>query len=491
MSMRFLVAAGIFASAALLLVSPASAQSLLTTVSTSQIHPVLSPDAPDFTFGCAIDPTGAFAFVSVSGRVAFAAPGNYNNRILKIDLATGTIVDEGTAGLFPEDLAIVVDGQGALDRLYVADNGGSSVTVLDPNLSTVATVNLGLCFGSYSQFPFELAVSADQTRLFVGSSGCDNLFIIDIDPASPSYHTILSTVTYTGSHGAVAVHPSFPAQVVVGSSVLFGTFSGAYSQVDLVDLSPATPQVTSFPVGPQTTGDYASINGILPLTGNRVLLVENSQFAARLYEFDLALGQIVATHDLATTIPGLANLARADLSANGRIVAVTDLDRRVIFYDLASRNVVSTIVYAGSPQPTTIARVPGSDRAVVCFQNDEAVRIYGSLPESLNLTTSGPAQSGQPFAFITTGGAPFDAVLLAYSGVGAGPEVLVGYEVALSSPIELFQAFPTDGQGIGFLPLTVPGDPAFIGLTAYFQAATFQPQATLRLSEPVTVTVVP
>lgn len=484
---RFLLAA----SAAVVAAASLAAQIPSGVLGTTSIHPQLVPDPPDFTFGIETDPDGVHAWITVSGRIAFGPTGNYNNRLLKIDIASQTIVDETTVELFPEDIEIVTDAFGLTERIYVANNGSGSISCVDASLQPVATIALPLCFGTYSQFPFEIEKSVDQTKLYVGTSGCENVFVVDIDPSSPGYHSFAVLANYGGSHGSVTIHPARPQELLVGSSVIFGTFTGGESFLDVLDLSGSSPIITSYPIGGQTTFDFASINDIIPMSGGRVLLVENSQSFARLFIFDLVQHSIVESFDLAAQVPGIANLGRADLSQDEKIVVVTEIDRRVVFFDLQSKNVVATIDSVGSPQPATARYSNDEETLLVTYQNAAEVRFFNGLPQALTLGTSGPAQLGQPFAFVSNGGPANDAVYLAYSIVGSGPSVVSGFNIALTAPIEIFDALPTDALGQGFLGMTVPNIPALVGYAAHLQAFAFQPQNTLRLSNGIDVVVVP
>ena len=66
-----------------------------------------------------------------------------------------------------------------------------------------------------------------------------------------------------------------------------------------------------------------------------------------------------------------------------------------------------------------------------------------------------------------------------------------GFNVALDDPIVQLALLGTDGNGEGSFFATVPNSAAFVGLTGHVQAVTSQPGAIVRLSNPVSVTVVP
>ena len=89
---------------------------------------------PDYAFGMKLSPDGTYLYVAVCGDFF-----GYNNRLVKIDTLSDSIVGEGVTGLYPEEIEFRLDGSGAIELIFVSNNQDHTVTVLDPDLTTVTT----------------------------------------------------------------------------------------------------------------------------------------------------------------------------------------------------------------------------------------------------------------------------------------------------------------------------------------------------------------
>ena len=474
--------------------TPLVAQVELFDIDTFSVHPVLNPDAPDYTFGIEIDPDGVHAWATVSG--ALGAPGStgfQNNRLLKIDLNAGTIVDQALVGFFPEDVVLRLDSAGATETIFVTNTSDGTVTALSAGLVVLGTANLGNCFGSFPHFPFEMALSADQSKLYVGSNCQGDLFELDADPSSATFLNVSVLSSYGESHNTLDLID--PNTLVVGGSLGFfdamGNFSGSRAVIDFVDLSGPMPLVTTYNVGSPRAGDFASVTDVLPLPDGQLLVVENSQTRANLIIFDPVSRSVVDRINLHGNLPSLAFLHQADVESSGRLLVLTSLLEDLIFFDLESRNIISRITYAGQAQPS-VARFTNDETRVVCsFQNEESVRVLGSLPQPLEFQFIGTGQVGSAAGLRFEQAAPFDAVAALFSATGAGPTLSNGFVFALDPSFGIFSLLPSNAMGIAEQLFGIPNDPNLVGLVAYFQGITAQPANRVRLSNPVTVSVLP
>lgn len=167
--------------------------------------------------GVAMNPGGTRAYVT-----------NFvSNTVSVIDTSTNTVVATVAVGTGPNNPAVTPDGT----RLYVPNGSSNNVSVVNTTTNTVvATVPVG---GD----PRNLAITPDGTRTYVSNVASGNLSVIDTNPASPAFHTVIATVaTATFSRG-IAITPNGAfAYVPVG----IGIYPGP-DQVMVVDTNPASP----------------------------------------------------------------------------------------------------------------------------------------------------------------------------------------------------------------------------------------------------------
>ena len=153
-------------------------------------------------YGVAVSPDGRWAFVSnYGGRRARRGDQTeqsagsavaVDERSIPLSGTVSAIALAGTprvkkqilVGLHPTELLLSPDGQ----RLYVANAGGDSVSVIDPgNLKVTDTLNTkadpSLPWGSLSD---GLALSADSRTLYVANAGINAVACLQLDnPAAP------------------------------------------------------------------------------------------------------------------------------------------------------------------------------------------------------------------------------------------------------------------------------------------------------------------
>ena len=136
-------------------------------------------------------------------------------------------------------------------RLYVADEQSSSIYVVDTATNTVSTIlsPVGL------NLPEALAITPDGTRLYVTHWGA-TLNVLDIDPGSGSYHSIIDNIFIDGLFlwGEIAITPDGALAVVNWRGMIA-------SAVDVVDVDPGSPSY-NIPIArpvPITNGDGTEV----------------------------------------------------------------------------------------------------------------------------------------------------------------------------------------------------------------------------------------
>ena len=195
---------------------------------------------------------GLFLCLAGAARAAsFAYISNWAGRTVSvIDTSSNTVVATVPVPFFPEGVAVHPSGT----RVYVGDSFGSDVSVIDTATNTVtATFPCGS-----SNFTHGLAVNPAGTRLYMASLG--KLCVIDTDPSSPTYHTVIDTLVAGSVLWGVAINPSGSQAYVTDS--LFGNVlvidTATNTVVDTVGLG-MVPQVPEgVVVNPSETRVYVA-----------------------------------------------------------------------------------------------------------------------------------------------------------------------------------------------------------------------------------------
>ncbi|HEX2711851.1 MAG TPA: YncE family protein, partial [Candidatus Acidoferrales bacterium] len=144
-------------------------------------------------FEVAITPDGAFAYVTNG------APGT----VSVIATATNTVVARVMVGSNAIGVAITSDGT----RAYVARGGAVSVIETATNTVTATIPVAAGCGG-----PYGVAITPDGAFAYVagggfGCPGVNDVFVIDTNPLSPTYNTVVATVDVGSQPNHVAITP--------------------------------------------------------------------------------------------------------------------------------------------------------------------------------------------------------------------------------------------------------------------------------------------
>ena len=117
------------------------------------------------------------------GSGPFAYVGNSRDHTVSvIDTVSDSVVETIPVGLFPSRLVASLDGT----RMYLTGGGGAGyIQVIDTLSNTVTTPITGL--GS----PVEMAITPNGNRAYVANDTAGNVSIIDVDPDSPDFNTVI------------------------------------------------------------------------------------------------------------------------------------------------------------------------------------------------------------------------------------------------------------------------------------------------------------
>jgi YVTN family beta-propeller protein len=130
-----------------------------------------------------------------------------------IDTKSHKVVATVTVGYHPANVAITPDGS----RAYVTNFGDpipfteSTVSVIETETNTVVATIPILGVGPFGRAPLGVAVTPDGAHAYVVNVLVSTVSVIDTDPSSPTFNTVVNTVA-VGSNPlagprAVAITP--------------------------------------------------------------------------------------------------------------------------------------------------------------------------------------------------------------------------------------------------------------------------------------------
>ncbi|MBI1851395.1 MAG: hypothetical protein HYR85_13730 [Planctomycetes bacterium] len=473
---------------ALAFVSTARAQLQVTTpISTFDGDAQGVPDNP---FGAALTPDGTRLIVAISGEPD-ATPGHplNNHRADVYDVDTYTKVGELQTGSFPEDVAVTVDAAGALRNVLVTNNTDGTLSVFDSALSPapVATVS----FGAFA-FPFGVTVSPDQSRAYVSTQGgSGEIFVVDVDPASGSFATVVDTihVPFSGAGVGLGRMAFFgPDRLVVPRGEFTADFSGSVAGVTILD--PHDPNdLTTITLSPPGA-DFRFANAVA-VTSDGQALVTVFGYNRNLFVVDVVGRTLVRTVNLGPLAENLQYGVRT--SRDGRFAVVTNfINGTVTVFDVDNGVRVAELLVGA--QPNDVVFVGDGSKAFVTNQNSTTVSVITGFAVG-DLDVSGPTtpRLGDTVALLLDGARFGRRVAVLYSEAGNDPTVFRhGVSFNLSAPIRVLQAGTADRAG-RFHPrtYTIGTSPSLIGTAVYFQGATIDAGASVRTSNSLTVIVQP
>lgn len=464
------------AALSILSAAPARAQIVDRVIDLDDSDPGAIPDSP---FGITITPDGLYALVAIAGDVF----GPNNNLVAVIDLATETIVHRLTAGNFPEDVAFTLDAGGAVRHVWVTNGSDHTVSVFDSIFAAapVATIPLGAFV-----FPFGVAASPDGSRVYVGSAGNGDVFVIDSDPASGAFATVLSS--FNVPTGVARMAFADPNTLVIAHAVIAGDFSKADAYVTVLDpTNPADRRTMLLLLG--RPNQFSSSQDVA-VTEDGIAWVTVFDSDRRLYAIDAFARDVVGSIDLG---PLAENLQHGiAISPDGRLAIVTNfVNETLSVVDLASETVIADVVTDNEPNEVAFS-LDGFTAYVTC-QNSGTVNVVRRLPPGrLRLAGPGSPSLGDSIAFTLSGGELAFAHDFMYSARGTGSAVYDGTTTGLRSPVKLFDTGLFDLDGVTpSVARTVPMKPGLVGRKVYVQGRAAYDDGSVLTSPVLTLIVQP
>ncbi|MAB89183.1 MAG: hypothetical protein CMJ90_06975 [Planctomycetes bacterium] len=482
----------------ILLCTSVPGQALELTINLSDGDPLTS----DNPFGITYDPDGTHAYVSLCGDLppwplppTPWAPAWNNDKVVKLNLTTGAQVAMGTAGHFPEDIALTLDASGQTRHVYVNNSSSGTVTCLSPTLNPIATISLTPCAGGTygSVFPFGIAASPDGARIYAGGTSCATVDVIDSDPQSPAFNQVLQSFSVPNLFGRPAwldtTHIVFPVTSYNFNPSL-GYSDGSTTGLSVVDVTnPAS--VTTWMVTPFQQFNYPQITDIAVTPTGTVVAAIGYGLTPRVVEVDAGSGALLRTLDLGPAVGvGLHGVA---LSPDGSTLAVTALNGgELALIDIAAFATIS-VTPTGLPGSVTLPNEvmfsPDGSRLGVTLQGAAAVQIYSGLPShALGLWADPVVTLGTTGALgvhhVQAGHAAWT-----YVSDSPGPSIYGPWTIQIGVPFSLLATLSAAIDGTAQTSIQIPVIPGLFGTTFHLQAITVDGNGSVRLSNHVTTTI--
>ena len=292
-----------------------------------------------------------------------------------IDTSTNTVVTTisicGDCSPQPKGLAVTPDGK----FVYVANSGNGTVSVIDTSTNTVLPAAISLptfgCDGCFPS-PVGVAITPDGTRAYVTDAIQGAIHVIDTNPGSLTYNTVLTSITADVGNNPTAIAMS--SEIGTAAYYTFGTNS-----VGRIDTNPASltynTHTTTFTVGTSPTGIAVTPNGSLYYVTN------NGSANVSVVTTGLTPAT-VATIAVGT---GPTNVA---ITPNGAFAyVVNQLSDTVSVINTTSQSVVTTI--AGSCVFTNqIAITPDGTQAYVADTECETADVISTATNAQTTSVS-------------------------------------------------------------------------------------------------------
>ena len=320
----------------------------VSVVDTSTNSVVATVQVGDLPIGVAVGPDRARAYVT-----------NFvGNSVSVIDISNNSVVATVAVGTGPNHPTVTPDGT----RLYVPNGSSDNVSVVDTATNAVmATVSVG-------NDPRHVAITPDGTRAYVSNVGSAEVSVLDTDPASPTFHTVIATVATATSARGIAITPDGARAYV---AVRIGIFPDP-DEVKVLDTDPASPtfhtMLAAIPVGSNPWGV-----AITP-DGSRVYVVNNGSNTVS--AINTATNAVTAT---LTNVGGDPQGIAITPDGGTAFVASTFDAAKVIDTDPASgsfHTVLATVALGNGPAGVAVTPAPAPVVAVTAIPG---VGVWGLL----------------------------------------------------------------------------------------------------------------
>ena len=413
--------------------------------------------------------------------------------LLALTAATGAYAQSVTASVAAGTSPIAVAINPVTNKIYVANEGSSDVTVIDGATNTVvATVMAGTT-------PFAVAINPVTNKIYVANRGSDNVTVID-----GATNTVVTTVVAGTSPRAVAINPvTNKIYVANQDSANVTVINGANNTVVTTVASGSSP--TAVAVNPVTNKIYVAnfiSNNVTVIDGatNTITTVAVGT-GPRAIAINPVTNKIYVTNgnnNNVTVIDGATNsVTTVGVGINPRAIAINPVTNKIYVAIFSSANVtvidgatntVVTTVAAGT-EPRAVAINPVTNKIYVA-NFSSTVTVIDAAPSTFTQHRTSVAMPGgnvtsrtNPTLSLTVSGAysPTDpAVRTVYyrlndsqgaftAATGSGPftAALSGLAVGFNT-VSLFAVDAMEGTSINTAGGGFGGTSSMIGAPSVF-----------------------
>jgi YVTN family beta-propeller protein len=288
-------------------------------------------------------PVGGHPFqVTVAPDGASVYVPNYNDSTISvIDTSTNTV--SKTLSYAVKPYGITFNKTGTLG--YVVNKAANTVSVLDSNNNVTATIPVGAV-------PFYVGISPDNKRVYVSNHGNDGdsngtVSVIDSNPADAAFNTVIATIPVGQYPVGLAVSPD-NSKVYVPNSGIVADCACSVTSVIPVDAN-GTPSPTALTTG----GGYKTATEVAFSPNGRCAYVTNQE------DFRVSIIDVARGTQLSETGANALNVNEVnafnvgnmpvglDLTDDGRyLYAVNHQDGTVSVVDVVTPRVIKTITLA-------------------------------------------------------------------------------------------------------------------------------------------------
>lgn len=313
--------------------------------------------------GVAVNPKGTRVYVTNSGSnsvsvidtgkheiVQVADPANVGSTRPSIDLGNGMV---------PWGIAVSASG----DRVYVANSGGNSVSIIDAASNTVDSVKV-----TVGRRPYGIAVNSQKSKVYVTNYDDNSVSVINTASNNATTLVIPGVYPFSKPHG-VAVDPAGAYVYVTNEGN--GTVAGSVSVIDAQN----DTVLKQVPVGKLPVG--VAINPV----NNKVYVVNSN---------DRSVTVIDANHVVTKIMESGGTLSKyIAFIPSGAIAYATHFDSS----DISVIDVVSNNLIDLAPTDSTIANIPARNYPyafgnfvgpAISTVESETVTAYEYYHEGLN-----------------------------------------------------------------------------------------------------------
>ena len=315
---------------------------------------------------------------------------------------SSVLVINGTTHRFqPTSFAVGHDAEAieydeADARLYVANEGADSVSVVDPGNGSVSTINL-----TAGLRPDVLGIDPQRNLVYVGGLGSNNLSVIN-----GSSQSVLQGVVPVGTSPTSIVYDPVTDRVYVGNC---GT-----NNVSVINASSRVPSGTGIPVGGCPSAlvlNPAKRELLVANEGSYNVTVLNASSGTTIGSVPVGRLPVSMVLDSSNGLVYVANIGSDNLS----VIDPTNLSR------VGPGINVRPVDSPGNIAPLGLSYDPGRAEVYVPTIFASALFVVGNVPGPIRLSVSSPeTEVGIPVQFVLNAAGGTPPYSYAYSGLPSG-----------------------------------------------------------------------